>query len=73
MTTENAIIWEGSAVFVAYDAAMAAVLGPYAVCVMAATHAVIVGRTSDKGKALRVAQRLDRYPNQARRFAGVNG
>ncbi len=68
---ETVIVWEGDAVFVLHDPHMAGVLGPYAVCVKGTTHAVIVGRTADRVRALRVAERLNRYPRNARIFAGM--
>jgi len=41
------------------------------VCVHAGTHSVCVGTHTSADKAIQTAQRLDRYPNKARRFAGV--
>jgi hypothetical protein len=70
---EDAIIWQGAAVFVTFTKGMAPVLGPYAVCVSGTTHAVIVGRTATEEKAMRCARRLDRYPAKARAFAGLEG
>ncbi len=71
MKSESAIVWEGQAVFVTHDSTMAAALGPYAICVKGATHAIIVGRTEYRDKAMSNAQRLDRYPANARSFAGI--
>lgn len=65
------IIWEGNAVYVTHTPAMANVLGPFAVCVHFATHGVIVGRTDNRARAIRVAEGLDRYPAKARAFAGL--
>ena len=41
------------------------------VCVHASTHSVCVGTHTSADKAIQTAQRLDRYPDKARRFAGV--
>lgn len=43
----------------------------FEVCVKGLTHAVCVGRTNDKSKAIKTAQGMDRYPRQAKAFAGL--
>lgn len=43
----------------------------YEVRVHARTHSVCVGTQSTADKAIRTAQRLERHPDNARRFAGV--
>lgn len=69
--TEDAIVWQGETVFVTHDPRQSADTGPYAVCVSGLTHAIIVGRTADRARAIRCAQRVNRYPAQARAFAGL--
>ena len=63
--TEDAIVWEGEVMFVTFTKRR------YNVCVSGDTHAVIVGFTDDREKAIRCAERMDRYPANARRFAGM--
>lgn len=65
------IVWEGTIAYVTHTPKMAVVLGPFAVCIHGATHGVIVGRTDNQARAIRVAKGLDRYPAKARTFVGL--
>lgn len=67
--SEKQIVWEGEVVYVLYGSFMGK--GPYAICVQGPTYAVIVGWHTTIERAVRVAQRLDRYPENARNFAGL--
>ncbi len=62
---ERNIVWEGTAVYVIQRGSL------YAICIQGTTTAMEIGRIAHRDCAIRLARRLDAYPDQAREYAGV--
>lgn len=64
---EENIVYEGPHVYVYREGKR------FEIRVLAGTHSVMIGFKHDREKAIILAQRLERYPDQLKAFAGIGG